>query len=76
MRYKKYGKTLQKDCKKYGKTLQVQNFLDAEKAVLTLILRKYAFSYISTSFTFTFSSYSNESKSPKVSQTVAVLSLG
>lgn len=29
---------------KYGKTLQVQDYLDAEKAVLTLILRKYAFS--------------------------------
>lgn len=59
-----------------GKTLQVQDYLDAERAVLTLILRKYAFSYISTSFTSAFSSDSNESKSPKASHTVAVLSFG
>lgn len=72
----KYGKTLQKAMIKYGKTLQDQNFLDTEREVLTLILRKYAFSYISTSFTSTCSSDNNASKSPKVSQTVAVLSFG
>ena len=61
---------------KYGKTWQDQDFLDVAREVLTLILRKYAFSYISTSFTSACSSDNSVSKSPKVSQTVAVLSFG
>ena len=76
MRCKKCGKTWQKATIKYGKTLQDQNFLDTEREVLTLILRKYAFSYISTSFTSTCSSDNIASKSPKVSLTLAVLSFG
>lgn len=58
------------------KNMTRSGFLDAEREVLTLILRKYAFSYISTSFTSACSSDNNASKSPKVSQTVAVLSFG
>lgn len=76
MRCKKFGKMLQKVMKECGKTLQDQDFLDVAREVLTLILRKYAFSYISTSFTFTLSSDNNASKSPKASHTVAVLSFG
>ena len=76
MRCKKFGKMLQKVMKECGKTLQDQDFLDVAREVLTLILRKYAFSYISTSFTSAFSSDNNASKSPKVNQTVAVLSFG
>ena len=76
MRCKKFGKMLQKVMKECGKTLQDQDFLDVAREVLTLILRKYAFSYISTSFTSTCGSDNNASKSPKASHTVAVLSFG